>query len=107
MTEVSDHFPLLLSLKVLIEGKKRFHFEGYWTKLHGFLEVVTESWTKPIQASGPMERISAMLKWLNRALQSWSQKEIGYVKTQHAIAREILHQLEIAGDSRVLTPDED
>ena len=43
-TELSDHCPSLLGLNVKIDGKKRFHFERYWAKLLGFIEVVAESW---------------------------------------------------------------
>jgi hypothetical protein len=41
-----------------------------------------------------------------RALQSWSDKTVGHVNSQLALAREILHQLEIAQDSRNLLPRE-
>ena len=47
------------------------------------------------------------LKRLTKALQSWSQKQVGHVKTQLGLAREILHRLEIAQDSCALTPEED
>ena len=47
------------------------------------------------------------LKRLNRVLQSWSQKQVGHVKTQLGLSLEILHRLEIAQDSRALTPEED
>lgn len=106
-TELSDHCPLILGLKVKVSEKKSFHFESFWTKLPGFLEVVADSWNQAVMASCPMERIAANFRRLNRALQSWSEKEVGHVKTQHALAREILHQLEIAQDSRMLTPEED
>lgn len=54
-----------------------------------------------------MGRILEKLKRLNRSLQSWSQKDVGHVKSQHAFARDVLHQLEIAQDTRLLTPEED
>ena len=38
-----------------------------------------------------------------RGLQSWSQKQIGHINTQLGLAREILHQLEIAQDHRNLS----
>ena len=41
-----------------------------------------------------------------KALQSWSQKKIGHIKTQLALAKEITHQLEIAQDSRPLSDSE-
>jgi hypothetical protein len=38
-----------------------------------------------------------------RGLQAWSDKKVGHVESQLALAREILHQLEIAQDLRLLT----
>ena len=51
-----------------------------------------------------MEQIDLKLKRLTKALQSWSQKQAGHIKTQLGLAREILHRLEIAQDSRTTTP---
>lgn len=106
-TQISDHCPLLLGLKAGCQGKKRFHFESFWTKLSGFHEVVAQSWEQSVAASCPMEQLDMKLKRLTKALQSWSQKQVGHIKTQLGIAREILHRPEIAQDSRVLTLEED
>jgi hypothetical protein len=38
-----------------------------------------------------------------RGLQAWSDKKVGHVESQFTLAREILHQLEIAQDLRLLT----
>jgi hypothetical protein len=46
------------------------------------------------------------LKRLAKALQSWSHKRIGNVKSQLSLAREILHRLEIAQDNRLLCGEE-
>jgi len=42
-----------------------------------------------------IERVSLKIKRLTRALQSWSQRLVGHIKTEHALAHEILHRLEI------------
>jgi hypothetical protein len=42
-----------------------------------------------------------------RGLSSWSVCSIGTVRVQLEIAREVLHQLEIAQDHRSLTSHED
>jgi hypothetical protein len=69
--------------------------------------VVDESWNAlALPVPCPLEQISVKLKRLARALQSWSQKWVGHVKSQLAIAREILHHLEIAQDSLPLSSDE-
>lgn len=102
-TELSDHCPLILGLKDGALEKKRFHFESFWTKLHGFHDVIAESWNKPVTATCAVERISLKLKRLNRDLQSWSQRQVGHVKTQLSLSREVLHRFEIAQDSRPLS----
>jgi hypothetical protein len=106
-SKMSDHCPLILGLKDGVISKKCFHFESYWTKLPGFHEVVEHSWNEPVMASLPLERLSIKLKPLMRALQSWNSKQVGHVKTQLALAREVLHRLEIAQDNRLLSSDED
>lgn len=105
-TEISDHCPLILGLTAGYQGKRRFHFESFWNKPPDFHDVVTQSWGQPATASCPMELFSQKLKRLTKALQSWSQRQVGHIKTQLGLAREILHRLEIAQDSRALTPEE-
>ena len=106
-SQISDHCPLLLGLREGNRGKRRFHFESFWTKFPDFHETVAQSWEQLVSASCPMEQIAMKLKRLTKALQSWSKKQVGHVKTQLGLAREILHRLEIAQDSRTLTPEED
>jgi exonuclease III len=102
----SDHCPLLLGMSNIQQGKRRFHFESFWTKLEGFKEAVEAAWESVSVASCPFETLSRKLKATARGLQSWSQKNVGHVKLQLGIAREILHQLEIAQDNRALSPGE-
>jgi hypothetical protein len=104
---MSDHCPLVLGLQDGVKGKRRFHFESYWTRLPEFLDTVKNSWDAPVRNSGPLERISIKLKRLTRALQSWSAKNVGHIKTQLALAREVLHRLEMAQDMRQLSTEED
>ena len=86
--------------------KKRFQFESFWTKLPGFQETFQQSWDEQVPCCCPLERISIKLKRLTRALQSWSQKQVGNIKSKLALARDILHRLEIAQDHRQLSQDE-
>jgi hypothetical protein len=104
---MSDHCPLILGLEDGVISKKCFHFESYWMKLPGFHEAVERSWNELDRASLSLERLSIKLKRLMRALQSWNSKQVGHVKTQLALAREVLHRLEIAQDNRLLSSDED
>uniref|UniRef100_A0A0A9A0U6 Uncharacterized protein n=1 Tax=Arundo donax TaxID=35708 RepID=A0A0A9A0U6_ARUDO len=45
-------------------------------------------------------------KAATRCLQSWSHKRIGHLKSQLGLAKEIIHQLEIAWDVHQLTTHE-
>lgn len=105
-TEGSDHCPLLLGLSALGLGKRRFHFEMYWPKVEGFADVVAAAWSSIQATNCPLETLSLKFRALTRELQSWSQKRVGYVKSQLLLAKELVHQLEIAQDSRPLSAEE-
>lgn len=102
----SDHCPLILGLGDHPTGKRRFHFEPFWPTLDGFQETVETAWSSVPRGSCPMENLSARLKATAKKLMGWSQKKIGHVKSQLALAKEILHQLEIAQDNRHLSGSE-
>jgi hypothetical protein len=106
-SEASDHCPFLLSLSEGSARKQRFHFESFWTKLPMFMDTVQSSWNEHVHLSCPVQRISIKLKRLARPLQSMGQKQIGHLKSQLDMAREILHKLEIAQDTRPLTDKEE
>jgi hypothetical protein len=105
-SEVSDHCPLILKLNADLRGRRRFHFENFWPKLPGFMEEVAASWDQPVQSSCPLERVSMKLKRLARRLHSWGHSAVGNVNSQLGLAREVLHRLEMAQDSRLLSSDE-
>jgi len=104
---VSDHCPLILGLKVSTSGKRRFHFESFWTKIPGFLDVVKLNWEVPVQSNCVIERLFIELHRLSKGLQKWGQRKIGNIKAQLELAREILHRLEIERDSRALSEREE
>jgi hypothetical protein len=72
-----------------------------------FTDTVQDSWNKPVHPVCPLQRISIKLKRLTWALQSMGKKQIGHVKSQLGMAREIMHRLKIAQDSRVLSNQEE
>jgi exonuclease III len=104
---ISDHCPLLMGLHELTQGKRRFHFESFWTRLEGFMEVVELSWSQPVEANCPLQIFATKLQRLSRQLQAWSHKKVGNIKQQLLMAKEILHRLEIERDSRSLSPSEE
>jgi exonuclease III len=103
----SGHCPLLLGLHEFTLGKRRFHFESFWPWLEGFLQEVARSWQQLVDVVCPLQVLADKFKMLSCHLQAWSQCKVGNIKEQLRFAKEILHQLEIAQDSRVLSPQED
>jgi hypothetical protein len=98
-----DHCPLILGLDDVNPGKQRFHFEAFWTKLDGFQETVAFVWAAVPTGPCPLLTLSAKLKATTRGLQGWSEKKVGHVASQLELAKELLHQLDIAQDNRVLS----
>jgi len=105
-SEDSDHCPLLLGLNDSKPGRPRFHFESFWTKLDGFQEAVSSAWTSIPAAPCPFLTLNRKFRAVSKGLQSWSDKAVGQINFQLALAREILHQFEIAQDNRQLSPRE-
>jgi len=102
----SDHCLLIFGLMDNPPSRGRFHFEDFWPSLDGFLDTVESAWGSVPPCSCPVETLSLKLKATTRKLQSWSQKKVGHIRSQLALAKEIIHQLEIAQDNRVLQPNE-
>jgi hypothetical protein len=101
----SDHCSLILGLKDNKVGKRRFHFEAFWPKLEGFREAVEQVWQSIQPRACPLLALHLKFGAVAKRLQVWSDK-VGHVESQLALAREILHQLEIAQDGRVLNQEE-
>ena len=88
-------------------GKRRFHFESFWTKIPGFIEAVKQNWEAPVQSICAVERLFIKLQRLSKGLQKWGQRKVGNIKAQLELAKEILHRLEIERDSRALSEAEE
>ena len=95
--------PLLLGLNDVQPTMARFHFESFWTKQEGFQDAVEAAWSSVPRSNCPFDTLAKKFRATVRGLQSWSQKQIGHINTQLGLAREILHQLEIAQDHRNLS----
>ena len=105
-TIVADHCPLLLDCTTQSTDRKRFQFECFWLKLEGFNEVVESAWSSVDGDPDPFRRLTAKMKRTTRTLMSWSDKKVGRVKLQLMTAREVVLRLDIAMESRQLSPDE-
>ena len=64
------------------------------------------SWASVPTGPCPFPNLASKFRAVTRGLQSWSSKKVGHINSQLALAREILHMLEIAQDSRSLSPGE-
>jgi hypothetical protein len=93
---------LLLGLNDVKPGRKCFHFEAFWLKIDGFLEAVQQAWNS-VQPNHCPLTLDNKFKVAARGLQAWSDKKVGHIESQLTLAREILHQLEIAQDLRLLS----
>jgi hypothetical protein len=103
----SDHPPLLLQSNALVHAKKCFHFESIWVRYPGFLEVVKDAWVCPLIDADPIHRLYWMMRNTARALQRWSDRFVGSVRLQLAIAKEVVLRLEMAQDHRQLSSAEE
>jgi hypothetical protein len=101
--EHSDHCPLLLGLLDNKVGRRRFHFESFWTKIDGLQWAVAAAVPT---SSCPYLSVSQKFKATARGLQRWSNKTVGNLKFQLGLAWEIFHQFEIAQDNQPLSPGE-
>lgn len=81
--------------------RKCFQFEKIWVKFPGFLEVVATAWVCPRREFDAFRWLDWSLRNMARALQSWSQRFVGNIKLQLAIAKEIIRRLEVAQEKRV------
>lgn len=65
-----------------------------------------EAWAAVPARHCPLFTLSMKLKATAKALQGWGEKKVGHIRSQLDLARELLHQFDIAQDSRSLSPEE-
>lgn len=68
--------------------------------------MVAEAWSSVSSDGNPFVVLDTKLRAMAKKLQSWSDRWIGNVKIQIAIALEIIKQLDIAMEGRALSPAE-
>lgn len=102
----SDHCPLILGLRNNNSGRHRFHFEAFLPKLEGFQDTVHAVWESVGIVNCPYQTLYLKLRKTARSLRAWNDKHVGHIRSQLALAKEVLHKMEIAHDERVLTPAE-
>jgi hypothetical protein len=72
----------------------------------GFLDVVQGAWTTQPEEPNPFKRLDQKLRATTRCLSSWSSRFIENIKMQILLATEVILCLDIAMDSRLLSPEE-
>jgi hypothetical protein len=83
---------------------KGFKFESYWLKLPG--DVVKEAWNKPLLATDAIRRLHIKLARTAKALKQWKKNNIGNIKMQLAIIKDVIWQLDQAQEGRNLSHSE-
>jgi hypothetical protein len=63
---------------------------------------VAQAWVCPLRDANPFRRLDWLFRNTARVLKSWSDKLCGNVRRQLEIAKEVVHQLEMAHDHRRL-----
>ena len=84
----------------------RFHFQSFWPKVEGFAEVVEEVWNSVPPNPNPFKGFNDKLRATTKLLASWSARFIGNVKLQILVANEVILLLDVAMESRQLSPEE-
>jgi hypothetical protein len=64
-------------------------------------------WHCPLQSASPFRRLDWLLRNTARVLQSWSDKIVGIIGLQLAMAKDVLLQLEATHDTRSLEVHEE
>lgn len=105
-TDSSDHAPLLLQLCTTPWAKPRFRFEPFWVRIEGFEETVRQAWDGDLQNIDACRLLDFKFRRTAKALQSWSARNVGSVRLQLFMARELIAQFDAAQESRELTSEE-
>ena len=84
----------------------RFRFESFWVRLDGFEEAVKQAWDCHLPGADACRVLDHKLRKTAKALQSWSIKNIGSVRSQLFMARELIAQFDTAQEHRLLSDDE-
>lgn len=92
----SDHAPLFLQGDNEVRHKPSFKFEEFWLRLPGFKDTVAAAWDRPVHATNPIRRIHIKLSRTAKALKKWQRESVGVLKTQIAIAKEVIWRLDLA-----------
>jgi hypothetical protein len=103
---MSDHCPIMLTCDSLLKRPPRFRFEAYWPHVAGFSDVVEHAWNAPCPPLDALAMVDYKLHQTTWALRLWQKNHIGDTKMQLLMAQDMILQLDIAHESRILEGDE-
>jgi exonuclease III len=105
-SSLSDHCPLLLAS---CHGPKKphsFRFEEFWVDIPGFFDVVNKAWAEPTYHSEPYHILRTKLTLTGKRLMVWSKGLFSNAKIQLHMALQVIYHLDLAMESRQLSPEE-
>jgi hypothetical protein len=97
---LSDHFPLLLEVGSVVQGKSPFRFENMWLQDEGFVDRVAAWWSNYSFVGPPSLVLARKLKALKEDLKRWNYHVFGNVnaKQQQLFCElEVLNSKEMQG----------
>lgn len=105
-SSLSDHCPMLLAPLMGPRKPQSFKFENYWINMPGFWGTVSEAWTEQTPHYEPCQILFHKLRTVALRLRRWSWSFSSNAKLHLHMALEVILRLDIAQESRVLSPDE-
>jgi hypothetical protein len=105
-SSLSDHCPLLLAS---CHGPKKphsFRFEEFWVDIPGFFDVVNKAWAEPTFHSEPYHILHTKLTLTGKLNMVWSKGLFSNAKIQLHMALQVIYHLDLAMESRQLSPEE-
>uniref|UniRef100_A0A2N9FZT4 Reverse transcriptase domain-containing protein n=1 Tax=Fagus sylvatica TaxID=28930 RepID=A0A2N9FZT4_FAGSY len=78
-----DHYPILLEVGSMLQGKISFRFENMWLKTEGFVERVQNWWSFYSFAGPPSLVLASKLKALKEDLKKWNHQEFGNTEKEN------------------------
>ena len=105
-SSLSDHCPLLLADDKGPRRPRSFKFENIWVSLPGFAEVIQTAWNEHMPHSEPYQVLHHKLRKTALRLSEWSRKMFSKANVQLHAALLVILRLDIAQETRLLSPAE-
>ena len=71
--------------------------------MEGFQDLVQNTWNRPVASALPIKCLHIKMARVAKGIKCWKKDKIGDTRIQLAIVKEVLLQLEVAQEHRVLT----